>query len=182
MRTTAAIAAIAAAVALLACAPLASADYYAGQRPAGPAAIELSRMAEAFWAARHVVGCADGIEVLQAPSLAGGDGPAAGRGGDCVIWISDFDIEPLDRIDADATRAEIRFACVAIYHEVGHALGLPHTPTGLMAVVPATPWECEKFAEAHDDEHPRTATYSPSSGNRRHRSSRYRASLWFRSP
>lgn len=118
-------------------------DVYAGERPAGPQAQAVAVQASEFWAARNVVACPEGVELLQAPDLSGGDGDAMGRGGDCVAWISDDEAADLEARAPYA--AGLRVGCAVVFHEVGHALGLPHSESGVMGVVPSFPWECRTW-------------------------------------
>lgn len=104
---------------------------YAHQHEAAPVAQELAADALPFFAARGVVGCPDGVDVEQAPSLVDGDGVDAWeRGMSCEVWLSD---DLVDAVLYSDTFDSIARACQAIYHGVGHALGLPHSRAGLMA-------------------------------------------------
>jgi hypothetical protein len=101
-----------------------------GQHPATGAALELVQQAEAFWAERNVVGnCPQGIIAWQAPNLIGKDGD--GRdGATCELWLSD------DLVSNLTPPGNLINACTAVTHETGHALGLGHTATGVMAPQP----------------------------------------------
>lgn len=104
---------------------------YPGQRPAAAIVQELGdEVGVPFLAARHVVGCPDGITYVQAPSLRSSDGDAWARGGDCEVWVSDALVGAI--LESDSFDPIAR-AGQAIVHEVGHALGLQHTRSGLMA-------------------------------------------------
>lgn len=119
--------------------------------------------ARTFWEDRNVWACQGReITVWVAPNLDGDDGSAWGRGGDCSVWLTsglvmyltveaDPAAKPRYRRSMKASKTE---ACTAVAHETGHALGLPHTPTGVMAGAGATPpfenawapWFCRVWA------------------------------------
>lgn len=105
-----------------------------GQHPATGHAITLMTRARDFWAARSVIGCANGITVWQAPSLAIGGEPAweLGSGVTCEMWVSDDLAASLDPEQRESIDTLVD-ACTAIAHGTGHALGLEHTPAGVMA-------------------------------------------------
>jgi hypothetical protein len=89
--------------------------------------------------------CPQGVTVWQAPTL----GEAWGAGWhhvrpdgtmSCAAWLSDSLIaalSPPDRHlngpDWETAHDQAVSACTAGTHEFGHALGLPHSPTGVMA-------------------------------------------------
>lgn len=121
----------------------ARADGFAGERPAGPRAQMLAGMAVEFWGARNVHACPSGVALLQAPLLEAADGDAMGRGANCVAWITTESAAELEARRPYA--AGLRVGCMVIFHEVGHALGLPHTESGVMGAVPSFPWECVRW-------------------------------------
>jgi hypothetical protein len=143
---------------------------YVGERAATDALLTQEvQLAVAFWADRGVVGCGQGIAMSWADSLAGPDVLwVAGRGGDCHIWLNVTHVRRSLRIPparhrrmhgelvvvgaADGDRRDGAIAeCRIVVHEVGHALGLQHTPTGVMSAAPdmdGTPWACRKFVRA----------------------------------
>lgn len=144
---------------------------YPGQHPAPLIQTLLVQEAETeFWGAPSRMGpdypdqyCPDGIKVWQAPSLPGGDIDAGQRAwargwrdpttGVCETWLTDSLVETEGMLS-------LLDECAAITHEVGHALGLPHVRSGVMAgkladgtpplAEPApyawTPWFCRKWA------------------------------------
>jgi hypothetical protein len=128
------------AVVLLAAPAQASAWSTPEQRPADPVVKPLVDQAVAFFAARGVVGCPRGITVWQAPALSveGKGAWELGDGATCEEWLSDDLVASLDfdyRLSIDG----LVDACTAVAHGVGHALGLPHAPSGVMAGEGAKP-------------------------------------------
>lgn len=123
-------------VALLALwlAPPADAVIYPGQHRPAPIVAELVSHADVFWEQRGVRGdCPDsGPIIWQAPSLVDNDGDAWGRGDGlaCELWLEDDLTETV--LDGSSFEFSAQ-ACQAIFHEDGHARGLPHEPEGLMA-------------------------------------------------
>jgi hypothetical protein len=101
------------------------------QRPASPVVVDVAAKARAFWAARGMTTeCPQGITVWQAADLIGAWG--RGDGSTCEVWIADDAADRL-RFGTSMTRFDLIDVCTAITHETGHALGLGHTPTGVMA-------------------------------------------------
>lgn len=132
---------------------------YPGQRPASQQVTAfVNGPARSFWEDRNVWACPGrDITVWVAPYLDGGDGSAWGRGGDCTVYLTgwlvmDLTADPDMKAPAKVRRVlkgDMAKACTAVTHETGHALGLPHSPTGVMAasgppVEP--PWYCRVWA------------------------------------
>lgn len=148
MRT--ALAVLLAVASLVAAAP-ARADFsYPDQHPA-PAVVAVlaNGPALSFWADRHVIGCAR-ITVWQS-GMVGRDVWATG--GWCTVWLSD-DLVAWVTGDDGISEDKLVDACQAVTHEDGHALGLPHSTSGVMAgpgFKPAVkhgwaPWFCWRWA------------------------------------
>lgn len=127
---------------------------YTDQHPAPQALTALAQgQAETFWHVRGVNTCPS-ITVYQ--STAVGAIGAAG-GGWCTIWLSDDLVASAEPGDVDKVDGTVFVdVCQAITHEVGHALGLPHSATGVMAGggtgQPAkphgwAPWFCWRWAD-----------------------------------
>lgn len=106
-----------------------------GQRPASATVLAVEVMARDFWAARGTASqCSQGITVWQAHDLQ--DAWGRGDGSTCEMWVSDALAGALElRTDMWA----MVDACTAVTHEAGHALGLPHSPTGVMAGAGSVP-------------------------------------------
>jgi len=140
---------IALAVLLLALIPATARADYPGQRPAidGRLVAEI-HVAVQFWADRGVAGCPGGITAYYAGDLSGAEGFALGRGGACTIWIEDrLTREYRSDHEQRHARADAATECGIVAHEVGHALGLEHTPSGVMADGPVTtPYACNAWA------------------------------------
>jgi hypothetical protein len=162
-------------LALLPCS--ASADYgYPGERPAPAVVQSLARKADKFWHARRVASCASVRGVFMAPSLLDdddgdgdvemtgtGDGPtegagadgksqdvdAAGRGGDCRVWIVNWLIKVTLHPNRFGTASDL---CTVIFHEAGHTAGLGHSEFGLMAEWASTePFVCRAWARRFEN-------------------------------
>lgn len=135
--------AVALAVALL-CVPsdAPAFDGYEAQRPASQRVVELVQLAQDFWAARGVRGCSSGITAWTAPDLSGSDEREPfGRGADCAAWMSQDIAADLE--SSHPYQSGLQIGCMAVFHEVGHALGLPHVESGLMSPVGSIPWDCK---------------------------------------
>jgi hypothetical protein len=124
------------ATALMAVAPAARATQYPGQEPAPTVITGIVGQAGAFWRERGLASCPDGVTAWEAPDLDGPDGSAWGRGdgATCEIWVARSLVRQVNNPFWLGSAIE---ACTAVAHEVGHAYGLGHTPTGLMAVTGA---------------------------------------------
>jgi hypothetical protein len=126
----------------------AAAPAYPGGAPAtSPLMLELEADVDHYWRAEglDVAGaCPAGVTVLVATDLGDADGvsngPAGGRGGGCAVWLSAgtvdaYSASALEPFFASTAGAEL---WTLLAHEYGHALGLPHTATGLMCGPPAS--------------------------------------------
>lgn len=109
------------------------------------------------WWANHWSGkplpfpCPDGVTAYVVPSLGTAEGTTAAweRGTDCEEWLSQ------DLVDTILDGTSFEFdadACEAVAHGDGHAHGLQHTSSGLMAE--GGPWG----AEHHE---PRPLAWAP---------------------
>jgi hypothetical protein len=125
----------------------AAADPYPGQAPVtDPMSLQAIQVATHFWRVRGLTGCPDRVQAYMADSLVDGDGvDAAGRGGDCQAWLAR---EPLLELFAtDDPLTALATECEWWTHEVGHALGLPHSSGGVMdPLAPVMPFDCVAWA------------------------------------
>lgn len=98
-----------------------------------------------FWRARGVTACPDGIQIL----IAEFPGLQIDGGNDCSTYYDSYFIgstRNLMRSEIYSFEATALSECAIVYHETGHAMGLDHTPKGVMAETPEPPWECRVFA------------------------------------
>lgn len=108
-----------------------------------------------FWQARSVTGCPGGVAAQFADDLYDArDGMfPVERGGDCRIFLSWPELSPYRKWAASpharVRRLALRTECSYVVHGVGHALGLEHTASGVMAAVVTTiPWDCAEWARS----------------------------------
>jgi hypothetical protein len=135
-------------VALVAPVP-AGAHPYPGEYPADERVRAAVAVAIGFWGERNVTSCPFGISAMVAPSLLDVDGDAAARGGGCRIWVRQDNLAAFRQPGTRRWRVYgATDECALIVHEVGHALGLEHTPDGVMAAggPQAVPWACREWA------------------------------------
>ena len=118
---------------------------------AANASVPLDRataLAVRFWADRDVTGCPAGIEATVRP-LSRVDG----LGGSCRITIAQRAVVRLEasrKLSPPRARFVAEQFCGLVVHEVGHALGLPHTTEGVMRPDGgrAIPYSCQRWARA----------------------------------
>jgi hypothetical protein len=97
---------------------------FPGERAAtDPVMLSEVALGVSYWAERGVSSCPDGIVTLTAPDLGTTDGLGVLAG--CKLWIRDGMISGTTDRDRRATE---EWRCMLILHEVGHALGLEHSP------------------------------------------------------
>jgi hypothetical protein len=117
----------------------AAAPPYPGERPPTARETDAVAVAVAFWHARGLDAraiCPRGLDVLEADDLTDtdvADGFVMGRAATCRLWV----ISGIDRFER---------LCLIVTHEVGHALGIGHSPDGLgiMGAEPTeVPWSCQ---------------------------------------
>lgn len=110
----------------------AAADSFTGQQTAPGIITVLVERAETYWHQHGLNACPQGVTAWQADDLTRDDGSAWGRGdgATCEIWVS---TGLIDNIEMPAWTGNLIAACTAVVHEVGHAYGLGHTATGVMA-------------------------------------------------
>lgn len=94
-----------------------------------------------FWTARGLTECSGGlrwkVEALSDPSAAG----------EAAVSSCEFSVDPALPRARDAY--DLSWLCTIVAHEVGHARGLTHSPSGLMAAeidAAARPWVCRRWA------------------------------------
>jgi hypothetical protein len=97
-------------------------------------------LAVKFWRARNVQTCPGGVATILADfsqlQTAGGSGCSA-------YFDSRWIAAARKREQRYYVDAEVQAECALVFHETGHAMGLPHTTTGVMAAdVAMTPWDC----------------------------------------
>lgn len=110
-----------------------------------------TQLAVDFWRARNVTACPTGITTL----LADFPGLQNDGGLDCAIYFDAWTIAKR-RVDGRLYQVDNEGECTLVVHEVGHAMGLDHTATGVMAPVAEAPWECKVFVRelARRDQRP----------------------------
>lgn len=105
---------------------------FPGQQEAPLVITSLVERAGAYWRTQGVHACPSGVTAWQADDLTQDGGSAWGRGdgATCEIWLSSdlvwYAALPIWLGNAIE-------ACTAVTHEVGHAYGLGHTTSGVMA-------------------------------------------------
>lgn len=111
-------------------------ETYAGQEPPPHVVLQLVDDGLAWWNARGVQNpVCDGRSprAWVAPTLPTADGNGAwglGLSQTCELWLSGWLSDVLTGPFSFERAAQ---GCQAVYHEVGHALGLPHAQSGVMA-------------------------------------------------
>lgn len=128
---------------------------YPGQRPV-KGRLRVVELAESFWRARHVaIAGTDGVTIFRAPALTDRDGDAWGRGeplaGRRYVWLADSLVKALTSRRTD--RPLRVSACATLTHELGHAYGLGHAASGVMAEdgeerYASAPFFCRQWARA----------------------------------